>query len=59
VIEEQAIDAVIRGIAQALRDTDTLTAFREGRFAFLLDCNGLTLVERGPELPPMPQMSMN
>jgi hypothetical protein len=38
----------------ALEDTDTVEAFRRGELAFLLDRDGLTLVQRGPELPPWP-----
>ena len=53
MIEQQAIEATIRGIAQALESPDAQGEWNRGEISFLLDNQGLTLL-RTAEEPQVP-----
>jgi hypothetical protein len=54
MIEPQAVESTIYGLKTALQESETEELFRNGYIAFLLDRDGLTLVQRGPDRPPWP-----
>ena len=46
MIESQAIEATIRGLAQALESPDAQGEFLRGEISFVLDRTGLTLLRQ-------------
>ena len=56
MINPASLEATIRGIATALEDTQTLEFFRNGEVAFLLEADRITLLQRGPDRPPWPEI---
>jgi hypothetical protein len=56
VIEPQAVESITYGLKTALQESETEELFRNGYIAFLLDRDGITVLQRRPEGPTWPQI---